>query len=492
MESSRLFREGRLPAREIVRASLDRISAVEPAVHAFVTVEADRALRRARRLDQGRKASRPRGAVLAAVPVGVKDNICTEGIRTTAASLALERFVPPSDATVVRRLRDAGAIVVGKTNCDEFAMGSSTENSAFGPTRNPWALDRVPGGSSGGSAVAVASGAVSIALGSDTGGSVRQPASFCGVVGLKPTYGRVSRSGLIAFASSLDQIGVLSRTVGDAASVLQVIAGHDPADSTSSPDPVPNYTSALTGVVEGLRIGAVPDLSRNAADEEVARLVDDALALLASLGASVTAVELPHARFGVAAYCLIATAEASSNLARYDGIRYGFRASFGRSGPAASDADPSLTLREMYEETRGRSFGTEVKRRIMLGTFALSSGYAERYYLKAQQVRNLIRGDYEKVFEHVDLIVTPTSPTPAFRLGERVDDPLSMYLGDIFTVGPSLAGLPAVSVPCGFTASGLPVGMQIVGPKFGEELVLRVADAYERRTAWHRAAPPVA
>jgi aspartyl-tRNA(Asn)/glutamyl-tRNA(Gln) amidotransferase subunit A len=477
-------RSGARSAVEICRETLARISASDPALHAFHTVTADRALARAADLDRDR--DRWRDAPLTGVPVAIKDNLCTRGVRTTAASKILETFVPPYDATAVARLERAGAVVIGKTNCDEFAMGSSTENSAFGPTRNPWALDRTPGGSSGGSAAAVAARLAPLALGSDTGGSIRQPAALCGIVGLKPTYGRVSRYGLLAFASSLDQIGSLTLTVHDAAIALNVIAGADPADATSAPEPVPDYTTALTGDIRGARIGVPSRLLDNGPggpdgiDREVAGAFRTALAAFASRGATLVDVDLPHARHAVAVYYLVATAEASSNLARYDGVRYGFRAPFDRHDDA---------LGSMYARTRAGGFGPEVKRRIMLGTYVLSAGYYEAYYLKAQQVRTLIARDYERAFERVDAVAMPTSPTPAFPIGERVADPLQMYLADVFTVSANLGGLPAVSVPCGFTAGGLPIGLQLVGRRFDEPAVLRLADAYERDTNWWKREP---
>jgi aspartyl-tRNA(Asn)/glutamyl-tRNA(Gln) amidotransferase subunit A len=371
-------------------------------------------------------------------------------------------------------------VIVGKTNCDEFAMGSSTENSAFGPTRNPWALDRTPGGSSGGSAAAVAAGIVPLALGSDTGGSIRQPASFCGIVGLKPTYGRVSRYGLLAFASSLDQIGPFARSVPDAAVALGAIAGQDPRDATSSREPVHDYEAALTGDIRGARLGVPSRLLSEGVHPEVAQAVRSAIEVLTARGAVVVDVDLPHAGAAIPVYYLVATAECSSNLARYDGVRYGFRAPV---------EEPSGDLRTMYDRTRARGFGAEVKRRIMLGTYVLSAGYYDAYYLKAQQVRTLIRRDYEQAFDRVDAVVMPTSPIPPFRLGERTDDPLQMYLADVFTVGASLAGLPAINVPCGFTADRLPVGFQITGRMFDETTVLRLAEAYERDAAWPRLAP---
>jgi aspartyl-tRNA(Asn)/glutamyl-tRNA(Gln) amidotransferase subunit A len=471
------FRSGARTASEICRDALTRIEAADPSLHAFNTVAAERALARAASIDRDRH--RWRDAPLAAVPAALKDNLCTKGLRTTASSRILETFVPPDDATAVSRLEAAGAVVVGKTNCDEFAMGSSNENSAFGPARNPWALDRTPGGSSGGSAAAVAAGLTPLALGSDTGGSIRQPAALCGIVGLKPTYGRVSRYGLIAFASSLDQIGTLTRTVRDAALALIAIGGPDPQDATSAREPVPDITAALTGDVRDARIGVPRRLLDAGVDAEVARAFTAALEVLAARGATLVDVDLPHARYATAVYYLVATAEASSNLARYDGVRYGFR---------ADEND----LPAMYARTRALGFGPEVKRRIMLGTYVLSAGYYDAYYLKAQQVRTLIVRDYDRAFERADVVAMPTSPTPAFKIGERVADPLQMYLADVFTVSANLAALPAVSVPCGFTADRLPVGLQLTGRRFDESTMMRIADAYERDTEWPTQAPPIA
>ncbi len=463
-------------AVEVCREAIETIDALDPKVRAFNTVVADRALDRAAEIDA--HPDKYRDAPLAGVPVALKDNLCTRGVRTTASSRMLDTFVPPYDATVVARLTAAGAVIVGKTNCDEFAMGSSTENSAFGPSRNPWALDRTPGGSSGGSAVAVAAGMAPLARGSATGGSIRQPAAMCGVVGLKPTYGRVSRYGLIAFASSLDQIGPMTRTSRDAAIALGVLAGADPADSTSAPEPVPDYTSALTGDLRGCRIGVPARLIAEGVDEAVESALRGALDVCRDRGAVLIDIDLPHARYAIPVYYLSATAEASSNLARYDGVRYGFR---------ALDGD----LRGMYSRTRDAGFGAEVKRRIMLGTYVLSAGYYDAYYLKAQQVRTLILRDYDRALEQVDAVAMPTSPTPAFKLGERVDDPLQMYLADVFTVSANLAGLPAISVPCGFTVDQLPIGFQLTGRRFDEPVLLRIADAYERATEWSTKLPPI-
>jgi aspartyl-tRNA(Asn)/glutamyl-tRNA(Gln) amidotransferase subunit A len=469
---------GARSAVEICREALARIEAANPSLHAFHAVTAERALVRAAEIDNNRNAFH--AAPLAGVPVGLKDNICTNGVRTTASSRILESFVPPYDATVVTRLHAAGAIVVGKTNCDEFAMGSSTENSAFGPSRNPWALDRIPGGSSGGSAVVVAAGITPLSFGSETGGSIRQPAAMCGVFGLKPTYGRVSRYGLLAFGSSLDQIGPITRTARDAAIALGVVAGADPADSTASHEKVADYAAALTGDVKGLRIGVPSHLiHQGGVHPEISKGIEAALKVLEERGARLIDVELPHSKYAIPVYYLVATAEASSNLARYDGVRYGLR-----------ERQPDLG--EMYSQTREKGFGAEVKRRIMLGTYVLSAGYYDAYYLKAQQVRTLILRDYAQAFEHVDVVAMPTTPTPPFKIGERVSDPLQMYLADIFTVSANLAGLPAVSLPCGFTVDHLPIGLQLTGRAFDEATILRMADAYERDTEWWKQAPPIA
>jgi aspartyl-tRNA(Asn)/glutamyl-tRNA(Gln) amidotransferase subunit A len=467
--------DGTVRASEVCGDAIDRIRAHDPALNAFVHL-AERAAARAADLDR----ERPKDAPLLGVPIAVKDNICTAGIRTTACSRLLEDYVPPYSATVVERLERAGAIVIGKTNCDEFAMGSSTEHSAFRPTRNPWALDRSPGGSSGGSAAAVAAALVPLALGSDTGGSIRQPASLCGVVGLKPTYGRVSRYGLIAFGSSLDQIGPLARTVRDAATVLGVIAGHDPRDSTSAREPVPDYTASLTGDLEGVRIGVPRALLEAGVEPGVRDAFLQGLRALEDAGAKTTDVALPQAPLAIPVYYLVANAEASSNLARYDGVRYGARA----AESAADAAEYADRLSALYYRTRAL-FGAEAKRRIMIGTFVLSAGYYDAYYLKAQKVRALIRRDYDRAFADVDLVAVPTSPTVAFRLGERTSDPLQMYLSDVFTVAANLAGLPAISVPCGMS-DGLPVGLQLTARAFDEAMLLRAGDALERRTTMPR------
>jgi len=469
---------GRLSAVEACRAALDRIASVNGALNAFNLVDGDRALDRAREIDRRRAAGEPPGP-LAGVPIALKDNLDVRGMRTTASSRILEHFVPPYDATVVRRLERAGAVIVGKTNCDEFAMGSSNENSAFGPVHNPWALDRIPGGSSGGSAAAVASRCVPLALGSDTGGSIRQPAACCGVVGLKPSYGRVSRYGLLAFASSLDQIGPFARTVADAALTLTALAGADPCDATTANEPVPDFAAALTGGVNDIRIGVPRAFVTEGVDEQVRQAYDEALDTLRRAGATLVDIDLPHAPYAVPVYYLVCTAEASSNLARYDGVKYGFRSA------AAKDS-----LKDMYSRTRDEGFGREVKRRIMLGTYVLSAGYYDAFYLKALQVRTLLRRDYDEAFERVDVVAMPTMPTPPFRLGEKTDDPLQMYLADVFTVSANLAGLPGISVPCGFAKEGVPIGFQLMGRMFDEATLLRVADAYERRTDWHRQSPP--
>jgi aspartyl-tRNA(Asn)/glutamyl-tRNA(Gln) amidotransferase subunit A len=489
-------RSGAASATEVCRAALARLAAIDPHLRAFNTVAAEQALSRAEAID--REPEKWRDAPLAGVPVAVKDNICTRGLRTTASSRILEHFVPPYDATAIQRLESAGAVLIGKTNCDEFAMGSSTENSAFGAARNPWSLERTPGGSSGGSAAAVAARIAPLALGSDTGGSIRQPAAMCGVVGLKPTYGRVSRYGLIAFGSSLDQIGPLTTQVADAAIALRVLAGSDPADATSAPEPVANYEAALSGDVRGVRIGVPRRMLAEGVDAGVAASFAQALDVLKTRGASLLDVELPHARFAIPVYYLVATAEASSNLARYDGVRYGLRGN-------------ARELRTLYSSSREAGFGAEVKRRIMLGTYVLSAGYYDAYYLKAQQVRTLILRDYEEAFAQVDAVAMPTTPSAAFTIGEKTADPLQMYLGDVFTVSANLASLPAISIPCGFTEAEtispkrgeepareggfparLPVGLQLTGRRFDEATLLRIGDAYERDTAWSNQLPPLA
>jgi aspartyl-tRNA(Asn)/glutamyl-tRNA(Gln) amidotransferase subunit A len=448
-----------------VRDSLERVEQQNAGLGAFITVDAERALERARILD----ARGDRAGALFGLPVALKDNICLRGMETTAGSRILKGYVPPYSAAAAERLESAGAVVIGKTNCDEFAMGSSTEHSAFGPARNPWDRERTPGGSSGGSAAAVAAGLVPLALGSDTGGSVRQPAALCGVVGGKPTYGLVSRYGLIAFASSLDQIGPLAGSVRDAALLHDAIAGPDARDSTSVTADVPAAMSRLDEPPRHMKIGVPRHLLERGVDPEITAAFESAVGVFASLGVPAAAVELPHSAYAIAVYYLVATAEASSNLARYDGVRYGLRVS-------ASPVD------QMYARTRSAGFGSEVKRRLMLGTYALSAGYYDAFYLKAQQVRQLIRRDFDLAFANVDAIVLPTSPIPAFKLGERLDDPLQMYLADVFTVGASLAGLPAVSIPCGLTTGRLPVGLQIIGRAFEDATVYQLASAFERAT----------
>jgi aspartyl-tRNA(Asn)/glutamyl-tRNA(Gln) amidotransferase subunit A len=465
---------GDISAVEVCQSSLERIRATDGSLGAFLSVAAEHALDRAKTIDRNKH----RGP-LAGVPVAIKDNISTRGITTTAASRMLKHFVPPYDATVITRLEAAGAVVIGKTNCDEFAMGSSTENSAFGPSRNPWDTERIPGGSSGGSAVAVAAGMTSLGLGSDTGGSIRQPASLCGIVGLKPTYGRVSRYGLIAFASSLDCIGPLTRTAYDAALALSVLAGPDPRDSTTSQESVGDYVGGLSGDIRGLRLGVPRKMLEQGVDDSVRSCFYGALDILRARGAEIIDIELPHARYAISTYYFVATAEASSNLARFDGVRYGYR------------AEGALDLRSMYEKTRSQGFGAEVKRRIMLGTYVLSAGYYDAYYLKAQQVRTLVARDYERAFQKVDAVAMPTSPTPAFKIGERIEDPLQLYLVDVFTVSANLAGLPAVSVPCGLTPQRLPIGLQMTGKPFDEATLLRIADSYERDTNWWKECPAI-
>ncbi len=475
-ETRDLIRKGEVSPQQIVKAYLDRIVHVDGRIQAYTTVAADTALAEADRCMQALRRREPLGP-LAGIPLAVKDVICTRGTRTTCSSRILAGFIPPYDATAMVRLREAGALLLGKTNMDEFAMGSSTENSAFRPTRNPWDLDCVPGGSSGGSAAAVAADLCAGALGTDTGGSVRQPGGFCGIAALKPTYGRVSRFGLVAFASSLDQIGPMAKDVRDAAILLGVIAGHDSQDSTSADLPVPDYVAALTGAVRGLRIGIPAEYFVPGMDRDVEAAVREALRVLEGLGAVPVEIALPHTDYAIAVYYLVATAEASSNLGRYDGVKYGHRTA------------RSEHLIDMYMKSRQEGFGPEVKRRIMLGTYALSAGYYDAYYLKALKVRTLIRNDFSAAFQRCDAILTPTSPTPAFRLGERTDDPLQMYLSDIFTISVNLAGIPAISVNCGFTPGGLPIGLQLMGKPFDEATILKLAHAYEQATPHNRRRP---
>jgi aspartyl-tRNA(Asn)/glutamyl-tRNA(Gln) amidotransferase subunit A len=465
---------GEVTPEELTSAILERIDTVEEKVKAYITITREGALSWAK--DAEKELKKEGKGVLFGIPIAVKDNICTEGIRTTCASRILENFIPPYDSTVVRKLKEQGYILIGKTNLDEFAMGSSNENSGFFTTHNPWNLQRVPGGSSGGSAAAVTAGECIAALGSDTGGSIRQPAALCGVVGLKPTYGRVSRYGLVAFASSLDQIGPITKDVRDSAILLNIISGYDPYDSTSASIAVPDFTSVLGQDIKGIKIGVPKEYFIEGMDKEVENSVKEAIKKLESLGTIPVEISLPHTGYAVATYYILATSEASSNLARYDGVKYGFRAN-------------GKDLLDMYMRTRANGFGAEVKRRIILGTYALSSGYYEAYYKKAQQVRTLIKQDFERAFEKVDVIVTPTSPTPAFRVGEKTQDPLQMYLSDIFTISVNLAGVPAISIPCGFTTDNLPVGLQIIGKHFDEESILKIAYAYEQLTEWHRKRP---
>ncbi len=452
---------------EVVASFLRRIESEDAKIAAYLLVTGDEAMEQAKAFEtEGRDMMG--ASPLAGIPLAIKDVLCMDGVRTTCGSRILENFTPPYTATVMERLQAAGAISLGKTNMDEFAMGSSTEGSAFGPTHNPWDLERVPGGSSGGSAAAVAADLCAGSLGTDTGGSIRQPASFCGVVGLKPTYGRVSRFGLVAFASSLDQIGPITKDVEDAAIMLQCIAGHDPKDSTSVDRPVPDYRAALGEPIKGLRLGIPREYFIEGMDPEVAAAIDKAIEVCKGLGAQTVDISLPHTEYGIAAYYIIAPAEACSNLARYDGVKYGRRCS------------EYLDLMSMYRRTRSQGFGPEVKRRIMLGTYVLSAGYYEAYYKKASQVRTLIRKDFLDAFEKCDAILTPVAPMPAFKIGEKSSDPLQMYLSDVFTLPASLAGVPGVSTPCGFTAQGLPIGLQVIGPHFREDLILRVAYQYEQ------------
>ena len=461
--------------REITESVLKRIEKVEDRIHAYITLMPEQAMQQAARADA--LFQKGEAGPLTGIPLAIKDLICTQGVRTTCGSHILENFIPPYDATVVEKLKAAGTIFIGKANMDEFAMGSSTENSSFGPTRNPWDPTRIPGGSSGGSAAAVAADECIASLGSDTGGSIRQPASCCGIVGMKPTYGRVSRYGLVAFASSLDQIGPFAKDVRDTALLLTAISGHEPRDSTSVDIPVPDYTSALKNDVRSMVLGVPKECFIEGIDPEVESAVREAIRTLEKLGARLVEVSLPHSDYALAVYYIIAPAEASSNLARYDGVKYGFRAKGNRD------------LLEMYKETRFQGFGTEVKRRIMLGTYALSAGYYEAYDRKASQVRTRIREDFQKAFSQCDVLLMPTAPTPAFHLGEKVDDPLQMYLSDIFTIPCNLAGLPGLSLPCGFTRQGLPIGLQVLSDHFQEEKIFRVAYAFEQNTEFHRRKP---
>jgi aspartyl-tRNA(Asn)/glutamyl-tRNA(Gln) amidotransferase subunit A len=474
-EAGHKLRRREISSQELTAAVFDRISATEDDIHSYITLCRDAALAEAARADEKFKQGNDLHPLLG-IPTAVKDNFLTTGIRTTCASRILETFSPPYDSTVVSKIRSAGAVITGKTNLDEFAMGSSAENSAFSPTRNPWNTDRVPGGSSGGSAAAVAADQCIAALGTDTGGSIRQPASCCGIVGLKPTYGRVSRYGIIAFASSMDQVGPMTKDVRDCALMLEAIAGHDPADSTSVNRFVPRFSEALTGAVKGIRIGIPKEYFVAGMQPEVEQAIRDAFCLLEQSGATIEEISLPHTEYAVAVYYIVATAEASSNLARYDGMRYGYRA-------------PGKDLTETYMLSREEGFGPEVKRRIMLGTYALSAGYYDAYYLKAQRVRTLIKKDFDAAFQRCDAIITPTAPTTAFRIGEKTQDPLQMYLSDIYTISINLAGLPALSLPCGFDSDALPIGMQIIGKYFDEPTILGIAYSYEQSTDWHKRKP---
>jgi aspartyl-tRNA(Asn)/glutamyl-tRNA(Gln) amidotransferase subunit A len=470
-----LLARGEVSAVEVTEAMLARIKERDGELNTYITV--DEAGARAMAQEAAARLARGEATPLTGIPLALKDVMVTRGLRTTCGSRILENFLPPYDATVCARLRQAGAVFLGKLNMDEFAMGSSTENSAFGPSRNPWNREYIPGGSSGGSAAAVAADLCTGSLGSDTGGSIRQPASLCGVVGLKPTYGRVSRYGLVAYASSLDQIGPITKDVRDTAILLQAIAGHDPKDSTSAPVAVPDYQERLGREITGMKIGVPREFFGEGLDPEVEAAVKGALKTLTDLGAALVEVSLPHTEYAVATYYVLAVAEASSNLARYDGVKYGVRAE-------------GNNLLEMYAQTRAQGFGAEVRRRIMLGTYTLSAGYYDAYYKKASQVRALIRRDFEAAFRQCQVIATPVAPTPAFRLGEKVDDPLTMYLSDIFTISANLGGIPGISVPCGFSAGGLPIGLQLMGPGFGEADLLQAAYAFEEATEFHKRRPP--
>lgn len=470
-----LLQKKEVSVTDLVDESFNRINEVEGKVQAFITLDEENARNKAKELDEKLAANEAEG-ILFGMPIGIKDNIVTKGVLTTCGSRMLENFDPIYDATVIKKLHNENTVMIGKLNMDEFAMGGSTETSYFHKTYNPWNLEHVPGGSSGGSAAAVAAGEVPFSLGSDTGGSIRQPAAYCGVVGMKPTYGRVSRYGLVAFASSLDQIGPITRNVEDNAYLLQAIAGLDPRDSTSADIPVPKYVESLTGDVKGLRVAVPKEYLSEGVSESVRNAVLNAVKVFESLGATVEEVSLPHSQYGVATFYILASSEASSNLARFDGIRYGYR---------AKDVD---NLMDLYKKTRSEGFGEEVKRRIMLGTFALSSGYYDAYYKKAQQVRTLIKQDFEKVFENYDVVIGPTAPTPAFKIGEKMDDPLTMYANDLLTIPVNLAGLPGISVPCGFD-NGLPIGLQIIGKHFDEATVYRAAHAFEQATDHHKQKP---
>lgn len=466
-----------ITANEVVEDLFERINSKELLIKAYISLDKEGALLKAKEIDR-KLSNGDKVGQLAGIPVALKDNICTAGIETTCASRILENFIPPYDAFVVKRMKKEDAIIIGKTNLDEFAMGSSTENSAFQITMNPWNTECVPGGSSGGSAAAVAADMAFMALGSDTGGSVRQPSAFCGNVGFKPTYGRVSRYGLVAFASSLDQIGTVTKNVTDAALLLQVISGHDGCDSTSAKVTIPNYVDTLNNIDENLKIGVPKEFFDEGVNSEVKSALMNALDIYKENGAEIISLSLPHSGYAIATYYIIATAEASSNLARYDGVRYGRRRQLSED-----------TIIDMYSRVRAEGFGSEVKRRILLGNYALSAGFYEAYYLKASKVRNLIKNDFEEAFKRVDCVVCPTCPTPAFKIGEKITDPLEMYLSDIYTIPANLVGIPGISIPCGFTSTGMPIGMQILGKHFGEEKILKVAKLFENKTNFHLKKP---
>lgn len=476
LDARKALENKQISAADLTQSLLDQIAAHNPRLNAYNSIHADRALQVAKECDEGK-----RSGALAGVPIAVKDNLCTSHGTTTCSSNMLKDFHAPYDATVIQKLEASGAVILGKTNLDEFAMGSSTENSAFGPSRNPWDDTRIPGGSSGGSAVATAAGLCCGSLGSDTGGSIRQPAAMCGLVGIKPTYGRVSRYGLVAYGSSLDQIGPITRTVADSALILNVIAGHDPRDSTSAERDVPDYLANLEEPIKGLRIGIAKEYQLDQGlDPRVQQAIEDAIATYKSLGAEIVDISLPHTEYGIAAYYVIAPCEASSNLARYDGVHFGHRTK-----------EDVKDIVELFSKSRAEGFGEEVQRRIMIGTYALSSGYYDAYYLQALKVRRKIKEDFDRAFEKCDVIACPTSPTPAFKIGEKSGDPLQMYLMDVFTVTANIAGIPGISLPCGFTtdAKPLPIGLQLLGPHFSEEKLLRIARMYERETVWHTRRP---
>ncbi len=477
---------GSITSEAVTQAYLERAERLDGQIHSLLYRNPEASIAQAREIDARRKAGQPVGK-LAGVPISIKDVLCTKGLPTTCGSRMLENFRPPYDATVIRKLAEADAVIIGKTNMDEFAMGSSTENSAFGPTRNPWDLERIPGGSSGGSAAAVAADFAPLSIGSDTGGSIRQPAGLCGVTGLKPTYGRVSRYGLVAFASSLDQVGPFAHDLADTALLLEAIAGHDPHDATSVNAPVPNYLATLDTPLANLRVGVVREYFGEGLDPEVEASVREAIRVYEAAGATIKEVSLPHSKYGIAAYYLVATAEASSNLARYDGTIFGHRAAdISPKYPSEKELPPLIL---MMMASRAEGFGPEVKRRIMLGTHALSAGYADQYYNQALKVRRLIRNDFDAAFHEVDVLIGPTSPTAAFKLGEKSSDPLSMYLSDIYTITTNLAGIPGLSIPCGLTKTGLPIGLQLLGAPFAEDTLLRAGRVFEKATDWHTKRP---